>query len=265
MNTIQRTILLLFISLQIAVAQDESAPTAASLYNQGLEQLKAKSYSEAYELLMQAIEAADPESDAQVLNLAKRNGAIAAYYVGSEHLKAKSYQEAGVVFEQGIKLDTSAYTNYYGAAKALDDSGQLIEAVEAYLKAADVAAADSKAADRAERYLSRAVNILGTSSTNKKCDVTIKGGELYLASHESKDVNYYLAKCFMEAGRKDDALAHAKLAHGMGGTEDEGKYVMLMAEVLESAGRKSEAADMYGKVPAGKYRQQAQYRAGQLK
>ena len=262
-----KTLQLLWVFLLSAgmlTAQDAATETAAGVYNDGLTALKAKEYSKAFDLMQKAMEIADPEADAQVLKLAKQNGSIAAYYAGNEEVKSKNYDAAMMKFDKGIELNAKSYTNFYGKAKALDDQGKTVEAVEAYIKAAEVATASNQA-ERAEKYLSRAANMIAVSYGDKKYDDAIAAGEAYLASHVSMEVSYYLAKAMVEKGQAEDALAHAMKAHELGGDAEEGKYVLALAEVYEAAGNKSAAAEAYGKVPKGKYYDHAQYKAGQMK
>ncbi len=263
MKTLQMLMAFLLVTGTL-LAQEATTETAAGVYNDGLTALKAKDYAKAYDLMLKAMDIADPSADAQVLKLAKQNGSIAAYYAGNALLKEKKYEEAMTRFDKGIELNANSYTNFYGKAKALDDEGKIGEAVEAYIKAAEVATATDKA-DRAEAYLSRAANMVAVSYGAKNYDDAIKGGEAYLAAHESADVSYYVAKSLVEKGMASDAVSHAEKALELGGDAEEGKYFLGLAEVYEAAGNKSAAASTYSKVPKGKYFDHAQYKAGQLK
>ncbi|MCB0688936.1 MAG: hypothetical protein KDC53_20500 [Saprospiraceae bacterium] len=263
MKTLQMLLVFLF-SAGILAAQDAATETAAGVYNDGLAALKAKDYGKAYDLMLKSIEIADPAADAQVLKLAKGNGALAAYYAGNEDAKEGKFEDAMMKYDKGIELSGNNYVNYYGKAKAMDDQGLVADAVGAYIKAAEVATAGKKA-DRAEKYLSRAENMIAVSYGDKKYDDAVAAAEVYLANHESKDVSYYLAKSLVEKGMAGDAVAHAEKAKELGGSEDEGKYILGLAEVYEAAGNKVAAADAYSKVPKGKYYDHAQYKAGQLK
>lgn len=263
MKTVQMLWVFLLATATVS-AQEATTETAAGVYNEGLTALKAKEYPKAYDLMLKAIGIADPSADAQVLKLAKQNGSIAAYYAGNEDLKTDKFDEAMLKYEKGIELNPNSYTNFYGKAKALDDAGKTADAVGAYIKAAAVATATDKA-DRAEKYLSRAANMVAVSFGDKKYDDAIAAGEIYLAAHESVDVSYYLAKSLTEKGQVAEALPHAEKAHELGGVTEEGKYILGLAEVYEAAGNKTAAANTYGKVPQGKYYDHAQYKAGQLK
>ncbi|MBK8504767.1 MAG: hypothetical protein IPL46_22685 [Saprospiraceae bacterium] len=261
---ILQLLLVFLLTAGMLSAQETATETAAGVYNDGLTALKAKEYSKAFDLMLKSIDIADPEADAQVLKLAQQNGSIAAYYAGNDDVKDKNYEAAMMKFEKGMELNSESYLNFYGKAKALDDEGKTTESVVAYIKAADIATATKKD-ERAEKYLSRAVNMIAVSYGDKKYDEAIAAGQAYLATHESMDVSYYLAKSMVEKGQVSDALAHAMKAHELGGDAEEGKYVLGLAEVYEAAGNKGAAAEAYGKVPKGKYYDHAQYKAGQMK
>ena len=89
----------------VTLTQAQDGATAASLYNDALAKLKAKDYGAALPLFEQAIEKADPavETDAKVVQLAKRNGAIAAYYVGNDLRKDDKNEEALATYDKGIE------------------------------------------------------------------------------------------------------------------------------------------------------------------
>lgn len=257
------TLLLLLVGLSMAMAQDAAPETAAGLYNDGLAKLKAKAWPEAVELLTKSIEMADPTEDAKVLSLAKKNGSIGNYYKGNALLKEEKFDEAMASFKLGLEWNPQSYTCAYGIAKSLDEQDSVQQAVAAYVEAADIATAAGKA-DRAERYISRAGNIVGLTYGDKKYDEAIAAGELYLATQDDAGVRYYVAKALAAKGKPSDALDHANKAMELGGMEDEGKYQMLVAETLEATGNKSAAAAAYGRVPPGKYAKVAQYKADEL-
>ncbi len=255
------SLLLFMLGTSLAIAQD--AETAAGVYNDGLALLKAKEYSQALDKMLKAIELADPEEDAKVLKLAKGNGAIAAYYAGNADMKNKDMDAAMSKYEKGLELNPGNYTCKYGIAKVLDEKGMTVDAITAYFDAADAATAAGKG-DRGEKYLDRAANMVGTTFSDKKFDDAIAAGEAYLARGESHEVRYYVAKSLIEQGKGAEALAHAEKAKELGGSEDEGKYLLVYAEALEASGNTSAAATAYKAVPQGKYYEHAQYKAGQL-
>lgn len=119
------TTLLLFLGASVMLSAQEEA-SAASLYNEALEKLKAKDYKAAYPLIQQSLEMADPENetDAKVIGLAKKNGAVATYRLGSTARKAKKYDVALTYFQQGIDWNPTNYTNVIGKSQALEGKGR---------------------------------------------------------------------------------------------------------------------------------------------
>ena len=257
------TLLLFIVGLSMALAQDAATETAAGLYNDALAKLKAKEWSEAVDLISKSIEIADPAEDAKVLGLAKKNGSIGSYYKGNDLLKEEKFDEAMASFKMGLEWNPNSYTCAYGIAKSYDDQDRVQQAVTAYIEAAEIATTAGKA-DRAERYMSRAGNIVGLTYGDKNYDDAIAAGENFLANQEDADVRYYVAKALAAKGQSSDALEHAKKAFELGGMEDEGKYQMLVAESLEATGNKSAAAAAYAKVTSGKYAKVAKYKADEL-
>ncbi len=259
------SLLLVLCCTTLMIAQEAATESAASLYNAALTEMKAKNYEAALEGMLKAIESVDPdsESDAKVLRLAKGNGAIAAYYSGNTFLKEKNYDEAMARFEKGTELNPKSYTCLYGQARVLDGKDMMPEAIAAYFVAAEAATAAGKA-DRGEKYVARAENMVGSTYSKKKYDDAIAAGEAFLASKESKSVSYYMAKSLLAKGKASDALAHAEKAKELGGDEDEGKYIMVLAETLEAMGNKSGAVAAYKQIPAGKYKEMADYKAKSL-
>ena len=262
MKTLFSLLLLAFGSVML-IAQDggDAAETAASLYNKGLEALKSKSYTEGYDLLMKAIDMADPEEDADVLKLAKANGSKAAYYAGSSDSKAGNHDAAIEKFEKGIELDPASYTNQSGIGKTLRAKGMQLDAIDAYLKAGAMATEAGKA-DRAASYAKTVSAIVSKLYTAKKYDDVVAGGQKFLdAGHEKETVSYYIAQALFKSGKASDAIAHAEKAVELGGDASEGKYIYTLAQILEKAGQKSAAMAKYRDVPPGKYYENAQYKA----
>ena len=260
------SMLLLIFGIGLVIGQEEAATeTAASVYNDGLEALKAKKYAEACDLMAKASDLADPESDAQVLELANKNLVIALYYAGTAELKEKKYDEAMARFEKGLEMDPKSYTHAYGKAKVLDSKGMQMEAIDAYFQAAAVANEAGKA-DRAERYIKRTASMIGKLYVNKEYDQAVNAGEAYLASgNDSESVRYYMAKSLLKQGKASDALTHAEKANEMAGEGAEDyKYTYTVAEIQEALGNKAAAAATYSKVKSGKYFESASYKAKNL-
>lgn len=257
---------LLCMSISIsAIAQD--SPSAAELYNSGLEKLKAKAYDEAIPLMMQAIEVADStsETDQKVVNLAKKNGAIGAYYLGNKQRKAGEEEAALETYQMGVEWNPGFYANYIGVAQALDKKDDIVNAVPAYLSAAEVCAKSEKTKDKVEQLESKASNILALAYSDKKYDETIAAANAYLEVREAAEAHYYLAKALLDTGKPSDALTHADQAITMiPDGEDESKYYLTKGEAHEALKQTAEAIEAYKKVTEDKYEKVARYRIDQL-
>ncbi|MCB0593262.1 MAG: hypothetical protein H6557_27950 [Lewinellaceae bacterium] len=255
------TVALILLSTLALNAQE----SAASLYNQGLELIKAKDYATALPLMEQAIEAADPESesDAKVIKLAKRNGAIAAYYVGNDQRKSDDSEAALATYDKGISFSSSFYANYIGRAQALEGVDQTAGAVKAYIDAGDVCL-KSKKADKAEQMYSKAENIVAVTWGDKKWDATIEYAMAFLEKKESPEVHYYLAHALKEKGNAEKAVEHADKAIAMAGEGDASKYYMAKAESLEAMGKADAAVEAYKMVKDAKYSERAKYKINEL-
>ncbi len=246
-----------------ALAQETA--TAASLYNDGLAKLKAKSYSEALPLLEKAIAAADTtdEADAKVVGLAKRNGAIAAYYMGTQLRKEKKTDEASKRFDQGVSYDPDFYANYIGQAQILEDKDKDAEAIKAYFAAVAVCERTNKA-DKVADLVKKAENMPGVAWGKKQWDNAIAAANAFLENKESGDVRYYLALSQKEKKQYSEAIENAQKAVELATGEDVDKANFALAEIYEAAGKKSEAIATYKLVKAAKYAERAKYKVTQL-
>jgi tetratricopeptide (TPR) repeat protein len=242
-------------------AQD--APSAASLYNEGLEKAKAKEYEAALDLMEQAIEAADPETDAKVIKLANRNGARAAYGVGFKMRKAKKYDEAIAAYRRGSEMNPSYVGNFKGLAQSLEDKGEVAEAIKAYINAGQVAEKGEKTKKNAGKYYGKAENIVAVTYGKKKWDDVITYAEAHLALRETNDVHYYMANALSEKGDNAKAKEHiAKAVENLEG--DASKYYFAKGEIHEKLGEKDEAIAAYKMVTAAEYKKRADYQVDKL-
>lgn len=255
-------LLLMVCALGLGTLTAQDAESAASLYNQGLELLKAKDYAGAFPFLEKALEAADPEADANVIKLANRNGAIAAYYLGNDLRGEEKFEEALAVYEKGIEMDGSRYANYIGRAQSIEGIGDDLAAIDAYIEAGMQSEKAGKA-DRAPQLYSKAENMVAKAYSGKNWDNTVTFAQAFLAKRETADVFYYLSQALLEKGNKDEALAQADKSIELAG-DDKNKFYFGKAEILKSMGRSAEAAEAYRMVTGGPYADRAKYEADQL-
>ncbi len=253
------------LSFSLMVQAQEEAPSAATLYNQALEKLKAKDYNAALPLLQKAVEAADPESetDQKVLALANKNGGIAAYKAGSSLRKADKNEEALEAFKAGTELNPDFYANYIGVAQAMEGLGEDAKAVKAYLEAAEVSKKSNKP-DKAEQMMSKAENMIALAYAGKEWDKTMEMAQAFLEDTETADAHYYMAQALKGKGEFSNAVEHASKAVEMADQGDTGKYYMVLAESYEALGQTSDALEAYKQIKGGKYTERAQYKINEL-
>ncbi len=264
-KTIFLTLIFAFAAFGNAVfAQDDSSAKAYEAYNNGKAKADAKDYAAALALFAEAIEVGDPEKeyDATIIDAAKKNGAIAAYYVGNDLRKENKNDEALVVYQQGIDYNPDLYYNFTGVALAYAGKDEYANAVKAYLKAAEVAEKTGKG-DKAVEIMDYAAKLPGIAWGKKNWDDAIATAEAFLAAKETADAHYYLSQSLKEKGNNQKALTHAMKAAEMYEGEDKDKAFYRLGELHEALGQKAEAVQAYNKA-GGKYGDRAQYKVSQL-
>lgn len=240
--------------------------SAASLYNKGLASLKAKDYENGYPQIEEALKAAEAEGNEKVIGLAKKNGAKAAYNLASAKRKAKAYDEAITLYRRGMELSPNYSSNYMGLAQALNGQGKKVEAVEAYLAAAELSEKAGKA-DRAAQLVKKASSIVGKLYSAKKYPMAIEAGKAHLAKKETAAAHYYLAKSYDKQKDSANASVHINKAVEMaeaGGATAADKYYWAQGNILEAVSQKADALAAYKKITGEKYKANAEYRIGEL-
>lgn len=241
--------------------QEEST---ASIYNDGLALLKSKDYEKGLEMMQKAYSMAVEEGNEQIVGLAKKNGAIAAYNVGNGYRKSESYDLAVEAYKKGIELNPDYSSNYEGVARSLEGKEDLVNAVKYYIMAGQKAFAEDNT-DRAESRLKKAEVMIGKTYVADDFETAIKMARAYIeAQPGNPDVNYYLSRSLAEKGQIEEALTYMDKAIELGAQEEVDKYNFYKAEQLEKLGRNSEAAAAYKLVNDEKYKAQADYRVSQI-
>lgn len=256
--------LALLIGFSFSLSAQEAS--AASLYNKGYASLKAKDYETGYPQIEEALKAAEAEGNEKVINLAKKNGAKAAYYVGSAKRKAKAYDEAITLFKRGMELNPEYSSNYMGLAQAYNSQGKKVEAVESYLAAAELSEKAGKA-DRAAQLVKKASSIVGKLYTAKDYAKAIEAGKAHLAKKETAAAHYYVAKSYDKQKDSANASTHINKAVEMaeaGGEAAADKYYWAQGNILEAVSKKADALAAYKKITGEKYKANAEYRIGEL-
>lgn len=265
MKALSLTLLLVCVCLGLQ-AQDEKS--AADLYNEGVELLKAKDYAAALPAFEEAIAKAETaeEGDStsmQVLEFSKKNGVRAAYYLGNTQRKAKQYDEALATFDKGLTMG-DFYALYLGRAQALDKADKDAEAAEAYLVAGEkYIAAGQDEAKALKLYRSAFLKI----ARMKDHDLMVEKIAAHPVAAKNGDVSYYVAKAYSKKADYAEALKYAQAATtaAIAEKDDLGKFYMLEGEVYTAMGNDAAALEAYKKVPAsGKYGERAAYFIGKL-
>lgn len=211
-----------------------------------------------------ALEEADSssETDLKVMKLARKNGAIAAYYVGTKARRADDFETARDIYKKGIEYQPSFYANYIGYAQALEGLGMQPQAVVAYLEAGEVCE-KSKKADKAEKMNSKAENMVAVAWGDKDWGLVVDMANAYLENSESADVHYYLSDALVNEGKTDEALAHIDQSIEIA-ADGSDKYLMQKAELLEAKGDKTAAVEVYKQITDSKYVERAKYKINEI-
>jgi len=228
-----------------ALAQEK---TAASLYNEGLALLKSKNYAEGLTLMEQAVTKAEEGGDEKIVGLGKKNGAVAAYNLGNAQRKAGALEEAMALYQKAATMNPSYSSTYEGIGRTLEAQGKKQEALESYLKAAQMSATAGKS-DRAAKRYKKAQTMVGKTYVAKDYDAAIAMGQ-----------HYYLSKALGEKGDNETAASHISKAIELAGAEAPGKYYYAQGSQLEKLGKNSEAISAYKKITDDKYKANAAHR-----
>ncbi len=244
----------------------EVKETPASIYNDALADLKEQNYSEALPKLEKALEMADPENenDAKVIDLAKKNGAIACYYVGTELRKENKFDEALARYEQGISYGEDFYANFLGKAQTLEAAGSTQEAAAAYVVAGQMAIQAGKA-ESGEKYISKGETFAAKAVVDEDWDNAIAYGEAVLENKKDSDrAHYSIARGYQGKGELSKAVEHYDAAIAVNNAEENGKYYYYKGEALAQMGNKEAAIKAYKMVDDANYKQRADYNIKQL-
>ncbi len=260
------SVLIFAMGISVMAQSNGTEATAASLYNEGLAELKEKNYESGLDLMEKALVKAKIEGQEQVIELAKKNGSVAAYNVANEKRKNGELVEAVALFEKGIELNPENASNYLGKAMTLEEIEINTETVIAYMVAGDMYTKADQS-DRAEKMVIKSRNIIINAFIDKNYDFTIEAGKAYLALDNNADIHYYIGKSISEKGMNDEALQHIDQAISLSKGDKEAdfdKFYYAKAQILESSNKIDEAIAAYKMVKGEKYKDQVEYKIKNL-
>jgi tetratricopeptide (TPR) repeat protein len=260
-------------SFSTVMAQDAEADTTAidpdaspaALYNDGLALLKSKKFAEGFDFMALALEKATAEEDEKVIELASKNGAVAAYSAGNAALKAKDYESAMTYYQSGMDMNPEYPSNYIGKGKVMNAKGDKVGAVEAFIEGGKVAreVGDERKVTEVQKRSKQAVGKLFAA---KQYADAITAGKKVEEFEEMPEVMYYVARCQVEEKDFEGALETAeksiKSGEALGKIED--KFYVAKGLALEGLGKTADAIAAYKMVKEGDYKKQAEYKITEL-
>lgn len=241
----------------------EASP--ASLYNDGLALLKEGKFADGFEYMALALEKGTAEEDEKVIELASKNGAVAAYSAGNSALKSKDYDGAMSFYQSGMDMNPDYPSNYIGKGKVLNAKGDKVAAVEAFIEGGKVA---KKIGDESKvvEVQKRSKQAVGKLFAAKNYADAIKAGKKVEEFEEMPEVMYYVARCQVEEKDYEGALQTAersiKSGEALGKIED--KFYVAKGLALEGLGKTADAIAAYKMVKEGDYKEQAEYKINEL-
>ncbi len=245
-------------------ATPATTASAAAMYNESLASLKAKDFQAGYDKTKAALAAAKAEENEQIIGLATKNLAKAAYYLGQKKLKDKSVDEAMKLFEEGIATNPEFPGAYKGKASGLAAKGQSVEAINTYFKSAELSEKAGKAKSAA-KTIKKAASVVSKLYSSKDYAKTIEAGKAFLAvNDDSHKVHYYMAKSHQKQKGYATALTHINKAVEQAGDKAKDKYFWAQGNIAEKAGKKSAAIAAYKKITDAKYKENAEFKIKEL-
>ncbi len=262
----QRTLVFLLFAFCLSLSSQltgQEAKTAAGLYNDGLALLKAKNYAEGLSAMEEALVLAQESSNDKVIDLAKKNGALAAYNLGNSKRKSKSFDEALALYTKGIEMNPNYSSNYIGKARVEADKGSKTDAIASYMKAAEVASAAGKNS-KVEEANKRAKSLITTAYNEKNNEEVVTLGKAFLAGNNNADVNYYVGKSLMNMEKHVDAVPFFEKALASSPAKKD-RVIYAKAQSLEKLGKNAEAVAAYKLITDEKYKANAVHKISTLK
>jgi len=261
-----KTLFIFFFAICLGLSSNltgQEAKTAAGLYNDGLALLKEKNYAEGLTAMEAALAKAQEDANEKVIDLSKKNGAMAAYNLGNSKRTAKALDEALALYTKGIGLNPAYSSNYIGKARVEASKGMTSDAMTTYLKAAEVAKAAGKDS-KVEEATKRAKSLITSAYNAKKNEDVISLGKAFLSGMANSDVNYYVGKSMMNMENHADAVGYFDTAL-TSATEKKDRIFYAKAQSLEKLGKNADAVAAYKLITDEKYKANAAHKISTLK
>ncbi len=131
------TLICLMVLGQLTAQTKEEAST---VQQRAENHLSSGRYEEAIQDFTLAIRLATQEGNAEMVKLAQKNGALAAFYRGGELQKEGQHKEAVEVYEKGMEFNRSFFGNHVERAGSLSQYASRKKSFQAFLEAAEAAA-----------------------------------------------------------------------------------------------------------------------------
>lgn len=244
-----------------ASAQD---PEAAKAYNEGIRLYKEKDLNGAQQAFQRAVELANAAGDEQTAGKAKNVAGQLHYSIGITKMKQGDEVGAMASFDAGIAARPGDHKNYKGKALLLKKQGKIEEAIEAWLKTAEVANNAGEIGE-AKRAIVQAEGFAATAMQNEEYDNVIAYGNMFLEQEETANIHFYLAATYNKKAQHQPAVEHALKALEMEKNRGEHAKIAYEAAVAyEGMAQFDKAVEFYQRAAIGPYKASAEHKIEQL-
>lgn len=249
------------------------------VFNQALEDAKAKQYQKAYEGFLQAAHMAKQAKDQETAQKALRIAAQLDYNFGLRAFRNEQYDKALEHYAKGIEHDPAYPKNYLGKGLALLKLNRRDEGLETLKQVLKVSkqAQDRESLQTAEKairdhYLYLASSTLARNSGNPTLSDARKAIGYLDALLQIEDVSpdadvyYYYAEALKTLGeyQKSVEMAQKALELHRGSRTDKAKIYFVMGEAYMLMGDKENARQAFSNALYGNYKAPAEHYLSQL-
>lgn len=271
--------LLLATALHPATTLAQQAEEYKKVFNQALEDAKAKQYQKAYDGFLKAAQMAQKAGDQEVAQKALRIVAQLDYNFGLRAYRNEQYDKALEHYTKGIEHDPSYPKNYLGKGLALLKLERFEEGLETLKQTLAVSkqAQDRNTLQAAEKairdhYLYLASSTLARNGGNPnpsdaRAAISYLDELLQIKDvSPDADVYYYYAEAYKTLGeyQKSVEMAQKALELHRGSRTDKAKIYFVMGEAYMLLGDKENARKAFSNALYGSYKAPAEHYLSQL-